>query len=412
MRMLLCHNHYQQPGGEDLVFADESALLESRGHEVLRYTVHNDQIPNIGKLAAAQKTIWNRQVWQEVSEIIQCERPDIVHCTNIFPLISPSIYYAARRAGLPVVQSLHNYRLLCPRGDLLRNDVVCESCVNKSIPWPSVLHGCYRGSRSGSAVVAGMLSVHRAMKTWNHAVDRYIVPSEFARRKYVEGGFPFQKIVVKPNFVIQDSGIGRGDGGYIVYIGRLSKEKGIENLLTAWSQLGGSVSLKIVGDGPLRSLVQAAAARDDRIDWLGQRSFEEVLSILGKAEALVFPSVCYETFGRTIIESFSKGTPVIASRHGAMAELIDDERTGWLFEVGNPGELVSKIKRALSDSQQLAGMRQAARNEFEHKYTASANYEMLMNIYHQVTNNATDPPASGAYPNRLPDQTNPGIDNS
>jgi glycosyltransferase involved in cell wall biosynthesis/O-antigen/teichoic acid export membrane protein len=394
MRVLLCHNYYLQPGGEDLVFADESALLKSRGHEVLHYTIHNEVIGKIGRLAAAGKTIWNQQIEQELFELIKDKQPDIVHCTNTFPLISPAIYYAARRAGTPVVQTLHNYRLMCPRGDFLRNGKVCESCMNKLIPWPSVLHGCYRGSRTGTAVVAGMIVAHRALKTWENGVDRYIAPSEFTRNKYIEGGLPAQSIVVKPNFVIQDSGIGKGGSGQIVFIGRLAKEKGVENLLTAWSQIDGAVQLKIVGDGPLNHLVQDAAARDDRIVWLGQRSFEEVLTVLGESDVLVSPSTCYETFGRTIIESFSKGTPVIASAHGAMSELIDDGRTGWVFDSDNPNDLASKITLALSDSKQLMAMRQAARKEFELKYTASANYEMLMNIYEDVINPTTDQPAA------------------
>lgn len=396
MRMLLCHNYYLQPGGEDLVFADESALLKSRGHEVLHYTIHNEVIGKIGRLAAAGKTFWNQEVEQELFELIECEQPDIVHCTNTFPLISPAIYYAARRAGVPVVQSLHNYRMMCPRGDFLRKGKVCESCMNKSVPWPGILHGCYRGSRCGSAVVAGMISFHRVLKTWENTVDYFIAPSEFTRNKYIEGGLPAQKILVKPNFVNQDSGIGMGgSGGQIVYIGRLAQEKGIENLLTAWSQFDGSVRLKIVGDGPFNTLVQDAMAQDDRIEWVGQKSFEEVLSLLGESDALVSPSTCYETFGRTVIESFSKGTPVIASAHGAMSELIDDGRTGWVFDAENPVDLASKITLALSDSKRLKAMRQAARNEFELKYTASVNYERLMNIYENAINTTTNPEFAG-----------------
>ena len=401
MKILLCHNHYQLRGGEDLVFADEAALLESRGHKVLRFTLHNDQIREIGKLKAARMTVWNGQAKRDVIELINRERPEIVHCTNVFPLLSPAIYYAARQAGVPVLQSLHNYRMLCPRGDLLRKGKICESCVNKLIPWPCVWHRCYRDSRSGSAVVAGASGIHRSLKTWKRTVDRYIAPSEFTRRKYIAGGFPGEKIVVKPNFVIQDSGIGTGAGKYFVYIGRLADEKGIEKILSTWSQLERPLPLKIVGDGPLAPLVEAAAARDDRIEWLGQRSFEDVLAILGEAAALVFPSVCYETFGRSIVESFSKGTPVIASQHGAAAELIDEGRTGWLFDVDRPADLASKIETALSDPDRLMAMRQIVRNEFELKYTASANYEMLMKIYQRAINDVSQSEDSPATSVRL-----------
>ena len=198
MKILACHNHYQQPGGEDQVFADETWLLESDGHDVIRFTTHNDRIDRMGRLAVAGKTLWNRTSYADVRNLIRRERPDVMHCPNVFPLLSPAIYYAARAEGLPVVQSLHNYRIYCAAGTSLRNGKVCEDCLGKTVAWPGVLHGCYRNNRAATAVVATMQGVHRAIGTWTKTVDLYIALCEFARGKLIEAGLPAEKIVVKP----------------------------------------------------------------------------------------------------------------------------------------------------------------------------------------------------------------------
>lgn len=384
MKVLLCHNHYQQPGGEDESFAAEAWLLEARGHQVLRFTVHNREIDEMGRLDVARRTIWNDRTHGELTTIIARERPDIMHCTNTFPLISPAAYYAARAGGVPVVQSLRNYRMLCLNAFFLRDGRVCEDCLGKSTAWPGVAHACYRGSRAGSAVVATMLATHRLAGTWRSAVDQYFAVSQFTRDKFVEAGWPADRLMVKPNFVHPDPGAGPGSGSYAVFVGRLSPEKGIETLLDAWRGLEGTVPLKIVGDGPLADRVQAAAAGDHSIQWLGRRPTAEVLSIVGDASLLVMPSIWYETFGRTIIEAFAKGTPVVASRLGAMSELVADGRTGRLFEPGNASDLVEKVRSLVDDPQRLAGMRLAARVEYLAGYTADRNYDLLTDIYRRA----------------------------
>jgi glycosyltransferase involved in cell wall biosynthesis len=384
MKVLLCHNYYQQPGGEDLCFAAEASLLESHGHQVIRFTCHNETISGMRRFEVARRTIWNSGSFHELRELIRRERPAVMHCTNIFPLISPAAYYAARAEGVPVVQSLHNYRLFCLNACFLRQDRVCEDCLGKGVPWPGVLHGCYRSSRAASAVVAAMLSLHRVMRTGVRMVDRYFTLTEFSRRKFIAGGLPAGRVAVKPNFVDPDPGPGRGQGGYAVFIGRLSPEKGVQTLLSAWSRLGGRLPLKIIGDGPLAESVKAAALQRSGIEWLGRRQPREVLALLGEAACLVMPSIWYETFGRTIIEAYAKGTPVVASRLGAMAELVHDGRSGLLFEAGNPADLAVKIHALLEDSGSSIGMRRAARREYEEKYTAETNYRMLMRIYEEA----------------------------
>jgi len=395
MKLLLCHDYYQQPGGEDQVFAAESRLLASRGHEVVQYTKHNDAINQMGRWEAARKTLWNREVYHELRDLIRRERPDVLHATNIFPLISPSAYAAARDEGVPAVQSLHNYRLLCPNALFVRKGSVCESCLGRWVPWPGVIHACYRDDRAASAVVATMLAVHRAKGTWRRLVNCYITLTEFSRRKFVEAGLPPERIAVKPNFVPEDPGPGEGRGEYAVYAGRLSPEKGVDTLLDGWARLQRQVPLKIVGDGPLDETVRTAAEGNHAIQWLGRRPHDEVLELIGGAKFLAYPSNCYETFGLAIAEAFAKGTPVIASRLGAMSELVADGRTGLLFQPGDPSDLAAKVEMLWDDDGSLGYMRGEAREEFERKYTADENYRILMSLYEGVLDR-TQRPADAA----------------
>ncbi len=382
MKILLCHNHYQLRGGEDESFAAEAAMLEGHGHEVLQFTLHNDSIRGASSLATAARTLWNRQVYRQLRGLIRSTGPAVMHCTNTFPLISSAAYYAAEAEGVPVVQSLRNYRMFCLNSFFFRDGSVCEDCLGKLVPWQGVVHRCYRDSRAGSVVVAGMLTLHRILPTWLRTVDRFFTLTDFARGKFIQGGLPAELIAVKPNFVPVDPGPGMGRGGYAVFIGRLSPEKGIDTLLKAWQELGGLVPLKIIGDGPLSEQVRLAASTLKGVEWLGRREPAEVLALLGDATFLVMPSIWYETFGRTIIEAYAKGTPAIASRIGALAELVKHGDTGLLFEPGSATDLAAKVRDLLAaDPAILQRMRQAARGQFEHKYTAETNYQQLMGIY-------------------------------
>jgi glycosyltransferase involved in cell wall biosynthesis len=383
MKILIVHNYYQQPGGEDHCLAAEVAMLEANGHEVITYRISNDAIDGMNRLRLAARTIWSRGAYREVRGLIRKHRPRIAHFHNTFPLISPAGYYAAQVENVRVVQTLHNYRLLCPNALFFREGRVCEDCLGRTFPWPGIVHKCYRGNRAASAATATMLAVHRAKGTWRGAVDVYIALTEFGRQKFIAGGLPTDKIVVKPNFVYPDPGPGAGEGGYAIFVGRLSAEKGVHTLLKAWKNLRGAMPLKIVGDGPLAATVSAAAAEDAGIQWLGSQPSEAVYSLIGGATFLVLPSECYETFGRVGIEAFAKGTPVLASRLGAMAEVVDHGRTGLHFEPGDARDLALKAQQFLSEPQPVKRMRQAARQEYERKYTAATNYRLLMAIYEQ-----------------------------
>ncbi len=388
-RVLLCHNFYREPGGEDQVFSDEGLLLESHGHEVIRYTRHNDDIAGMGRWEAARRTLWNRQTVDEIRRLIRQAQPEVLHCHNTFPLISPSIYQAANEAGVPVVQTLHNYRLLCPSALFLRDGRPCEDCLGKLLAWPGIVHGCYRRDRAATAVVAAMLAMQRLRGTWvgHHVpmvgVQQFIALSEFSRCKFVAGGLPADRITTKPNFMGDDPGAGPGRGGYALFVGRLSSEKGTAVLLEAWRQLDDAMRLKIVGDGPLADEIRAAARSDPRVEFVGRRTPAEVLPILGDAACLIVPSIWYENCPKAVLESYAKGTPVIGSRLGALPEMIDDGRTGRLFEPGNSADL-ARVVRECTGNGALAPMRRAAREQYVRKYAAAGNYAALMDIYRRT----------------------------
>ncbi|WP_373528985.1 glycosyltransferase family 4 protein [Nostoc sp.] len=384
MRILSVHNRYQIRGGEDESREAEERLLQQMGHEVETYEENNDRIADLGAVRTAIKTVWSMEAYKTLRHQLKAQVYDLVHVQNFFPLISPSVHYAAHAEGVPVIQTLRNYRLLCANGFFFRDDRVCEDCLGKFVPWPALLHSCYRGSRAATGVLTTMLTTHRILPTWNQMVDKYITLSEFARDKFIQAGFPAQKIAVKPNFVYPDPNAGEGLGGYALFVGRLSPEKGISTLLTAWQQLGKKVPLKIVGEGPLAPQVAEAVSLDRGIEWLGRRSLPEVYELIGNAAFLVFPTIGYETFGRVAIEAFAKGTPVIASQVGAIAELVESNRNGLHFRPGNPEDLAIKVEWALTHPQEMAQMRLEARSEFETKYTAKENYKRIMEIYATV----------------------------
>lgn len=379
---LSLHTFYQQAGGEDAVFRAEVALLQERGHEVLELTFDNRDLENLPPWRQAGLTLWNQEAYRRVREAIREHRPDLLHVHNTFPLASPAVIHAAKAEGVPVVMTLHNYRLLCVNALFFRQGQVCEACLGR-LPWRGALYGCYRESRAASAVVAGMITLHRAMGTWG-LVDRFIALTEFSRRKFLEAGFPPEKISVKPNFVYPDPGPEEGRGGYAIFVGRLSPEKGVVTLLEAWRRLGGRLPLKIVGDGPLIGEVSRVAQEMPGVEVLGHRVPEEIYALMGEASFLVFPSEWFETFGRVAIEAFAKGTPVLAANIGAVGEVTEHGRTGLHFRPGDPENLAAKVEWLLSHPAELSRMRKEARAEYEARYTAERNYEMLMAIYCEV----------------------------
>jgi glycosyltransferase involved in cell wall biosynthesis len=384
MKILLVHNFYQLPGGEDQVFAQETELLRGRGHQVVVYRASNDQVKGQNPLVTVANTIWNQGAYRELRELMHREKPDIVHVHNTFQVISPAIYYAASEEGIPVVQTLHNYRLLCPASTFFRDGKVCEDCLGKKIPWPSVLHSCYRGSKLASAAVTAMLATHNYKQTWSETVAAYIALTDFARNKFIEGGFPAEKIFVKPNYLQNDPGPGDGKGNYALFVGRLTPEKGISTLLEAWRQIGNDLPLQIAGDGPLASDVEKASREMENVTWLKWLPREEILQRMKDASALILPSTWYEGFPMIISEAFAVGLPVITSNLGSMSSIVDHQRTGLHFEPGNSAALVEAVRWWTAHPAEAGFMRTEARLEYETKYTAEENYVQMMNIYDSV----------------------------
>lgn len=382
MRILQVHNFYVEPGGEDQVVAAEYAMLTGRGHAVRQFVARNREVHGIGA-SAALRSIWNQSTYRAAQETIREFRPDVVHVHNTLAEISPAIYYAASSIGVPVVQTLHNYRLLCSGATLFRDGAVCEKCVGLAAPFYAPLYKCYRNSVSASAAVTGIIATHKLAGTWRTKIHRYLATTEFARNKFIEGGLPAAKIAVKPNFLARDPGFGSGSGDYVLYAGRLAPGKGIEVLLRA-ARRGPHVKLKIAGDGPLAPQVQTAGRELRNIEWLGHCAPEQVLELMLEAQLLVFPSVAYESLPMSVIESLACGTPVVCSNTPSLSEAITDGDTGYLFEASSEAALSAAIERALSNPTALKNMRRAARAAYESRYSASANCEQMLTIYRDV----------------------------
>ncbi|PYV70180.1 MAG: glycosyl transferase family 1 [Acidobacteria bacterium] len=391
MKVLTVHNHYQQPGGEDVVFEAERRLLSRHGHDVVVFEENNDSIQANSmsrSIRLAARTIWSQVSYDKLADVIRRSHPDVAHFHNTIPLISPSAYYACHRMGVPVVQTLHNYRLVCPAGNFFRGHAVCEECVEHTL-LRSVRYGCYRQSRPATATVAAMLTLHRSRGTWDRMVDRYVALTEFARRKFRAAGLPAFKLAVKPNFVEAEPGIGFHSRSYALFVGRLTEEKGIATLLKAWDKVS-DIALRLAGDGPMLQQLEQQIQKYARanVTYLGQVPRDEIVPLMKAARFLVFPSQWYEGFPMTIAEAYACGTPVIASRLGAMQEIVHDERTGLHFTPGDADDLARKVEWAWAHPDEMREMGQNARAEYEAKYTPERNYKMLMNVYEQATQEA------------------------
>lgn len=389
MKIILVHNAYQQGGGEDSVFESEKRLLERKGHEVIPYVRSNDELQNaslVDRIAVAPRTVWSSKTRREFAAMLDSKRPDIVHVHNTFMVISPSIYSACSQRGVPVVQTLHNFRLLCPAStNFFRDGSICEACLDHTL-LPSIQHGCYRNSRGATAVVAAMLAFHRAVDTWGKSVTRFIALTDFAKEKFVTSGFSPDRFVVKPNFADPDPGERTGSGDYAAFVGRLHESKGVRVLLDAWKKLPGLYPLQIVGEGPDRAALEAQAreAQLSGIVFRGRLSRAETIEAVRGARFLIVPSVWYEGFPMCIVESFACGTPVVCSRLGGPSEIVEDQLTGLHFNAGDAQDLAGKVEWAWNHPAQLIKMGHLARKKYETAYTPEQNYNQLMGIYGQA----------------------------
>lgn len=383
MKILMCHTRYQIRGGEDESVDVEVGLLRSAGHDVDLLEDDNHRIDKMSQLAVARDAIWSPSAAHRIRQVLAGKKYDLVHVQNFFPLLSPSIHYTAKAAGVPVVQSLRNYRLGCLNGMFFRAGEACEDCLTGHTFWPGIKNKCYRDSMPASLVLTTSLLAHRGLRTWSRQVDAYIAPSKFTRDKMIEIGLPPVKIHTKPNTISTEEPPGKGRGGFALFVGRLAPEKGISTLLQCWRD-NPSVPLKIIGDGPLSELVRQETQINKNIIFIGRKPLPEVYKLMGDAMMVVVPSIGYETFGRVVVESYARGTPVVSSDAGSLTELVEHGRTGLLVRPSDAPALANAVNSLAADHNRLRSMRMNARNAYEKHYRPSENVRILESIYRET----------------------------
>lgn len=383
--MLVVHNRYRsaEPSGENVVVDHERALLRRAGHEVAVFERNSDDIAamsSTGRAAAVVRIPWSRPSRRAFAAQLNAFRPDLVHVHNTFPLISPAILPAALEAGVPVVATLHNYRLICPSGQLFRDGRACTECVGRT-PLPAVRHGCYRGSRLATVPLA----VHHVVgqRVWWNAVNLFFCISDGQRNALIAGGLPATRLVVKYN-PVPDLGTGSGPGRHVLYVGRLTETKGVQVLIDAWESFTAAtaapVPLVVAGDGPLRERVAGWAASRLDVRFEGLVDTARCAQLTRAAVAVVAPSVWAEPFGLVAVEAMSAGVPVLASAHGAFPELVRDGHTGLLHPPGDAAALAADLRRILdpATAERLAA---AARQRYEEHFGPDAALRRLVRGY-------------------------------
>jgi glycosyltransferase involved in cell wall biosynthesis len=387
MKILQVHNKYKITGGEWTVLNQEYDLL-NRGHAVEQLIVDNNKMLNssLSKLRLIFSTHYNSSSKQLVRKKLDECKPDIMHVHNFFPLLSPSIFEAAREAGVPSVLTLHNYRLIHPNGLMYHKGKIDTRSISGSA-YNCVTDGVYRDSILQTAVSAHMIEYHRKQKTWEKIPSVFIALSEFSKQKFIEGGLPGGRIIVKPNFM--EDPLEKYPGllsahtkkDQFIYVGRMSHEKGVQDLINCWLKHDIKARLIMAGDGPLKSKLEKKSKRSGQIMWLGEVSREEILKKLSESKALLFPTKWYEGLPMILIEAMSVGCPVITSKIGNPQDLVDHNVNGLHFEPGNLNELYERIQFVEQNEEKRAKMGENARKKYAENFTPERNYRQLIDIY-------------------------------
>jgi glycosyltransferase involved in cell wall biosynthesis len=387
LQVLIVHNRYrsEQPSGENHIVDQESALLADAGHQVIKFERHSDDIDSmslLGKASVPLNVPWNAAVRAELSELLRSHRPDIVHIHNTFPLVSPSVVAACADADIPAVTTLHNYRQVCPRGDLYRNGQICLDCVGK-LPLPALRHGCYRGSRLATLPLAVNLIANR--RRWWSGVTSFFCVSDAQKKVLIQAGMPAQRLVVKPHFV-PDPGIRRTrPGDHVLCLSRMDEAKGVPLLMAAWDLVAASggigIPLVLAGAGPLEGKVSRWAGNRKDAQYLGLQSRADCRKLLARAAVLVMPSVWLETFGLVVVEAMAAAVPAVAAAHGGCGELIDDRVTGLLHQPGDAASLAGCLRRAVADIGWNLTLGTAARHRYERNFTPEVGLAALITGY-------------------------------
>lgn len=390
MHLIIGHNFYSSatPSGENQVFEAERQLMLQNNHTLELFTRHSDEIRGkgaYGVIQGALATPWNQSMAKSIRKKVKEFKPDVVHIHNTFPLLSPAVFYAIGKRAARVL-TLHNYRLFCPAAIPMRDGKVCTKCIDKRSPIPSMIHGCYRGSRAATLPLALSVGLHRILGTWTNQVDAFICLSEFQRQLMVDAGLPREKLHVKPNFYPGKPCMIPWEKRkpYVVFAGRLTAEKGVVNLLRAWQAWGASApELRLVGDGELRSeLEQMADGLPVR--FLGQLSAKKAQAEIANASLQILPSECFEGFPMVVREAFAFGTPAAVSNIGPLPTIVGHKNNGIVFQPANPQSLLQEVRTAWETPGMLEQLGRGARAEFERKYTEEANYTTLMEIYRKA----------------------------
>lgn len=384
LKILMLHNKYLIRGGEDISTQQESALLRNAGHSVDLVEYDNSEIQQIGQVQTALRSIWSLPAYNDVLHRLSHGNYDLLHVQNFFPLLSPAVHYAAQAAGVPSVQALRNYRIICPKAQLFRNGTDCTRCIKKTLPWDAILHRCYKESRMASAVVSSMLTVHNCLGTWQKHISAYIAVSDFVKNKHIDGGISPDIIYTKPNVIIPAATTLDSRNRQIAYIGRLSPEKGVATLIEAWLKADTDGKLIIAGNGPDLERLHFLSKDHPSILFVGQVASPKVLEIMATSLAVIIPSIWDEPFGRTVIEAFSVGTPVIGSQKGGIAEIIQHGESGLLFPAGSVDLLAKHIKNIFENQDVVVGLRRGAAERFQTHYAPTSVLHQTEEIYRDV----------------------------
>ena len=379
--ILIVHNYYQIPGGEDTVVENEKTLLETHGHNVVLYTRSNSELKEmqkVGKLLLPITTVFNPRTYKDIKRLIVENRIDVVHVHNTLNLISPAVYYASIACNVPVVQTVHNFRLVCPGATFYRDGHICEDCLRYGLKC-SVKHSCYRGSKIQTLACALTLTIHRIMGIYKRI--NYICLTEFTKDKIKSVVDP-ERVYIKPNFVYDQKGSNQAEN-YYIFVGRVEEIKGVNVLVDAFRSMP-SKKLKIVGRGDLSEYIAARLEKENihNIELFGFKTHDEVNELLKHAKALIMCSQWYETFGMVIAEAYSNGVPAIVGRIGNIKDLVDESVTGELFNYDDFKDLIAAVERFESKTQ--AEYSKNAYDFYCRNLAGEKNYAILRTIYEQV----------------------------
>jgi len=383
MKILIIHNYYQNPGGEEIVVKREKELLEKNGHQVILYTKSNNELKKIKNWPRILKNLkFNKKVYSDLRKLIKKEKPNLAHIHNTFFIISPSAYLACKHENLPIVQTLHNFRFLCPNATLSNKKGICESCIKQKNFKPALKNKCYHNSLIYTSLIIKILKFLKKQVLDKKLINQFIVLSNFQKNIFIKAGFDKNKLNLKPNFV-ENLSPNYKKQNYAVYLGRIDKGKGLRNLIKIWQKI--NFPLKIIGTGELFEKLKKQN-KNKNIKFLGYIENKKAIEILKKANFSILPSAWYEACPNLIIESYASATPIIGSNIGSIAEYIKNNKTGILINLKNENQTIKTINSIIADKKSLRKFSKNARKQYEKLFIPEKNYKTLIKIYKSAKN--------------------------